>query len=192
MRYKYLDLPNYVYVFEINFIWFIKNSIIITEDLFNDIEPLINWRLTAYFEILSVIHRYGRFNSILSDCVADNYRGHSNLRVSQYRAGRQYCFYWIRKLSVLSIPSIILMKENYCKKKQARKVFLRHLLGSTCFYLAHIFFIFPKVILKEVLLNIIVLEENKKSTNLINVFYVLGVYFFGFCKKGFYNSYISV
>ena len=49
------------------------NLITITEDLFDDIQPLINWRVTTYLEISSVIHRYNRFNRILYDCVTDNY-----------------------------------------------------------------------------------------------------------------------
>ena len=73
-RNKYLGQPNCVYVVQLTFIWVIENLIIITEDSFDDIQPLINLRITAYVEISSVIHRYDRLNYISSDCFTDNYR----------------------------------------------------------------------------------------------------------------------
>ena len=45
---------------------------------------MINWRVTAYLEISSVIYRYNRFNCILSDCVTDNYR-YIILAIFKYR-----------------------------------------------------------------------------------------------------------
>ena len=59
---------------QFNFMWVIENLITITEDLFDDIQPLINWRVRTYLEISSVIHRYNRFSCILYDCVTDDYR----------------------------------------------------------------------------------------------------------------------
>ena len=40
---------------QLDFIWVIENLIIIIEDLFAEIHPLINWRVTTYLEISSVI-----------------------------------------------------------------------------------------------------------------------------------------
>ena len=52
---------NMFIVEQLNFIWFIENLIIITEDLFDGIQPLINWRITAYLKTSSVKRRYNRF-----------------------------------------------------------------------------------------------------------------------------------
>ena len=63
----FLNQPKYVYVEQFIFIWFIGNSIIITEDLFHGIQPLINWRVTAYFEIKSVKHQWNYHQVSLRD-----------------------------------------------------------------------------------------------------------------------------
>ena len=83
-RNKYLDQQNYVYVAQLNVIWVIENLITVTGDLFYGFRPLVNWRITAYLEISSVIHRYNRLNCILYDCVTDNYR-YIILAIFEYR-----------------------------------------------------------------------------------------------------------
>ena len=53
----------FICIAQLKFIWFIGNLIIITEDLFDDIQIIINSRV-AYLNISSVrySHRYNRFN----------------------------------------------------------------------------------------------------------------------------------
>ena len=73
-----------MFVSQLNFIGVIEN-LIITENLFDGIQPLINWRVMAYLEISSVTNRYNQFNCILSDCVTDNYR-YIILAIFKYRS----------------------------------------------------------------------------------------------------------
>ena len=58
---------------QFNFIWDIENLITITDDLFDDIQPLqLTCRNISRYLVRD--HRYNRFNGILYDCVTDNYR----------------------------------------------------------------------------------------------------------------------